>query len=62
MYIASYLSSESEYVYGVRVEPTWKFIWNGHLLAPVQHELHPDWVLYIVHGFIGQSSILYKPF
>lgn len=23
----------------------------------VETELHPDWLLYIIHGFIGQSTI-----
>lgn len=23
----------------------------------MEAELHPDWLLYIIHGFIGQSSI-----
>ena len=48
----------TDFVYGVKMEPTWKYIWNLHLLKPVQNQLHPDWILYITHGFIGQSSIL----
>lgn len=43
--------------YGVRTRPFRKFVWNNHLLSLVEAELHPDWLLYIIHGFIGQSSI-----
>ena len=44
--------------YGVRTAPFWKYVWNEYLLKNVYAELHCDWLLYIVHGFIGQSSIL----
>ncbi|XP_050498109.1 polyphosphoinositide phosphatase isoform X2 [Diabrotica virgifera virgifera] len=44
--------------YGVRTQPHNKFVWNMHLLSDaVKAELHPDWVLYIIHGFIDQSNI-----
>lgn len=43
--------------YGIRTRPHRKFVWNNHLLRLVESELHPDWLLYITHGFIGQSSI-----
>ena len=42
--------------YGVKVKPHWKFVWNSYLLDIV--DLHPDWLLYIIHGFVGQASIL----
>jgi hypothetical protein len=32
-------------------------VWNTHLLNSAEKELHPDWLLYITHGFIGQSNI-----
>ncbi|RZB38789.1 polyphosphoinositide phosphatase, partial [Asbolus verrucosus] len=43
--------------YGIRTKPHRKFVWNTHLLSAVDSELHPDWLLYITHGFIGQSNI-----
>lgn len=43
--------------YGIRSNPQRRFIWNAHLLSPVEKDLHPDWVVYIIHGFIGQSNI-----
>ncbi|XP_012265419.2 polyphosphoinositide phosphatase isoform X1 [Athalia rosae] len=43
--------------YGVRSNPNRRFVWNSHLLLPAEKYLHPDWILYITHGFIGQSNI-----
>lgn len=44
--------------YGIRTRPHKKFVWNKHLLSEaLKAELHPDWILYITHGFIGQSNI-----
>ncbi|XP_018336743.1 polyphosphoinositide phosphatase isoform X2 [Agrilus planipennis] len=43
--------------YGIRTKPHYKFVWNSHLIKPVEHILHPDWLLYIVHGFIDQSNM-----
>ncbi|XP_028034235.1 polyphosphoinositide phosphatase isoform X1 [Bombyx mandarina] len=43
--------------FGVRSVPEWRFVWNSHLLSPVHSHLHPDWILYIVHGFIEQSNL-----
>ncbi|XP_044255636.1 polyphosphoinositide phosphatase isoform X2 [Tribolium madens] len=48
------LTTLSQSDYGIRSKPRLKFVWNTHLLTP---ELHPDWLLYITHGFIGQSNI-----
>ncbi|XP_074601767.1 polyphosphoinositide phosphatase FIG4 [Brevipalpus obovatus] len=39
----------------VRTLPHWKFVWNEYLLSPV--DLHPDWILFITHGFISQTDI-----
>jgi hypothetical protein len=47
-----------ESVCGVRQTPTRKFVWNNHLLKNFEDKVHHDWILYIIHGFIGQSSIL----
>ena len=45
-------------LYGIRTAPTEKFVWNLHMLKGVRDDLHIDWMIYIIHGFIGQSSIL----
>ncbi|KAL0831171.1 hypothetical protein ABMA28_002036 [Loxostege sticticalis] len=42
---------------GMRTVPEWRFVWNSHLLSAVHSHLHPDWILYIVHGFIVQSNL-----
>ncbi|KAG7213368.1 hypothetical protein KM043_002662 [Ampulex compressa] len=43
--------------YGLRSNPHRRFVWNSHLLVPVENDLHRDWILYIIHGFIGQSNV-----
>ncbi|KAG5869516.1 hypothetical protein JTB14_035113, partial [Gonioctena quinquepunctata] len=44
--------------FGVRTQPHKKFVWNTHLLSDsVKAELHPDWIIHITHGFVGQSNI-----
>lgn len=43
--------------FGVRSIPNERFIWNWHLLSPVIKTLHPDWLLYITHGFVDQSNV-----
>ncbi|XP_014488614.1 PREDICTED: polyphosphoinositide phosphatase isoform X2 [Dinoponera quadriceps] len=49
---------DEKYVdYGIRSNPHRRFVWNSHLLRPVEKDLHPDWILYIIHGFIGQSNV-----
>ncbi|XP_054163956.1 polyphosphoinositide phosphatase-like [Oppia nitens] len=40
---------------GVRTKPNWKFVWNEYLLQNL--DLHPDWILYICHGFVAQNNI-----
>lgn len=42
---------------GVKAHPNYKFVWNSFLLKPVESVFHPDWIIYVVHGFIGQSNI-----
>ncbi|XP_049833832.1 polyphosphoinositide phosphatase isoform X1 [Schistocerca gregaria] len=43
--------------YGVRNSPNYRFVWNSYLLSKVEKSLHPDWILYVTHGFVGQSNI-----
>lgn len=49
--------SHSMQNYGVRLKPNRKFIWNTFLLKEVENDLHPDWLLYIMHGFVTQSNM-----
>lgn len=35
-----------------------KFVWNRYLLHGFEGAVHPDWILHIVNGFVGQSGIL----
>ncbi|XP_018585855.1 polyphosphoinositide phosphatase isoform X1 [Scleropages formosus] len=48
----------TQVVLGVRSEPYAKYVWNSKLLEKVQDTLHPDWLMYIIHGFCGQSKLL----
>ncbi|XP_031847551.1 polyphosphoinositide phosphatase FIG4 isoform X2 [Nomia melanderi] len=50
-------STEKYIDYGIRNNPHRRFVWNSHLLKPVEKDLHRDWILYIIHGFIGQSNV-----
>ena len=36
--------------------PTEKFVWNSYILDSLKKIVHPDWLLNIIHGFVGQSS------
>ena len=36
-----------------------KFVWNKYLLQGFEGAVHSDWILHIVNGFVGQSSILF---
>ncbi|KAJ1208829.1 hypothetical protein NDU88_004212 [Pleurodeles waltl] len=45
-------------VFGIRSEPYMKYVWNGELLEIVKDTVHYDWLLYIIHGFCGQSKLL----
>lgn len=49
------LDDESEY--GITTNPRARFVWNSYLLKRVEHHLHPNWVIHIIHGFVGQSNI-----
>ncbi|XP_061609998.1 polyphosphoinositide phosphatase isoform X4 [Phyllopteryx taeniolatus] len=48
----------TQLLYGVRAEPYYKYVWNGNLLERVKDIVHPDWLMYIIHGFCGQSKLL----
>lgn len=34
-----------------------RYVWNKFLLTPMQNILHRDWMIEIIHGFVGQSNI-----
>lgn len=50
--------SSATVVYSLQTEPYYKYVWNGKLLERVKDIVHHDWLMYIIHGFCGQSSIL----
>lgn len=43
--------------FGIRTKPHRKFVWNNYLLRRVEDKLHPEWILYITHGFIDQTNL-----
>lgn len=45
-------------VFGISSEPYMKYVWNGELLDIIKNSVHRDWLLYIIHGFCGQSKLL----
>ncbi|XP_051511526.1 polyphosphoinositide phosphatase [Myxocyprinus asiaticus] len=48
----------TQVVLGLKNEPYAKYVWNARLLEKVKDIVHPDWLLYIIHGFCGQSKLL----
>lgn len=48
----------TQVVHGFSNEPYAKYVWNVRLLEKVKDIVHPDWLLYIIHGFCGQSKLL----
>lgn len=48
---------ESTLEFGIRTVPEWRYVWNAHLLGPVHSQLHPDWIVYVTHGFVDQSNM-----
>lgn len=48
----------TQVVHGLSHEPYSKYVWNLRLLEKVKEIVHPDWLLYIIHGFCGQSKLL----
>uniref|UniRef100_A0AAR2K835 SAC domain-containing protein n=1 Tax=Pygocentrus nattereri TaxID=42514 RepID=A0AAR2K835_PYGNA len=45
-------------VHGLKNEPYAKYVWNSRLLERIKDTVHPDWLMYIIHGFCGQSKLL----
>ncbi|KAH9498506.1 phosphatidylinositol-3,5-bisphosphate 5-phosphatase [Bulinus truncatus] len=50
-------AKQGQVVCGIKNTPCRKYVWNNHLLKGFEGQVHSDWILYIVHGFIGQSNI-----
>lgn len=48
----------TQVVNGLKNEPYAKYVWNSRLMDKVKDTVHPDWLLYIIHGFCGQSKLL----
>ncbi|KAF5893809.1 polyphosphoinositide phosphatase, partial [Clarias magur] len=48
----------TQVVNGLKNEPYAKYVWNSRLMEKVKDVVHPDWLLYIIHGFCGQSKLL----
>ena len=40
-----------------RGKPSEKYVWNSYILKGIEDQVHPDWLLNIIHGFVGQSNI-----
>lgn len=52
------LRQRNEKVFLSKSKSCAKFAWNQHLLRSFEGAVHPDWILHIVNGFVGQSGIL----
>lgn len=50
-------SKKTDVIYGIKNKPCNKFLWNAFLQKPCEDMMHPDWVIHIIHGFIGQVNI-----
>ncbi|XP_034017719.1 polyphosphoinositide phosphatase [Thalassophryne amazonica] len=48
----------TQVVFSLQNEPYYKYVWNGKLLERVKDIVHQDWLMYIIHGFCGQSKLL----
>lgn len=49
--------SSKNQTFGIRSIPNRKFVWNDYLLSKIEGKIHSEWLLYIMHGFIGQSNV-----
>ncbi|XP_078069659.1 polyphosphoinositide phosphatase [Mustelus asterias] len=43
---------------GILNEAYFKYAWNSYILEKVKATVHHNWLLYIIHGFCGQSKLL----
>lgn len=49
-------------ILGVKNNPSNKFIWNEFLLEPIIDKISYPWIIYLIHGYLSQSNILFKLF
>ncbi|XP_070567874.1 polyphosphoinositide phosphatase-like isoform X2 [Ptychodera flava] len=42
---------------GIHSHPNYKYAWNSHLLKGFENVVQSEWILYVIHGFMGQSNI-----
>ncbi|KAF6020215.1 FIG4 [Bugula neritina] len=41
-----------------RQQPLEQFVWNDYLIQPMKSQVHNDWILYFVHGFLSQLNMI----
>ncbi|CAF1144930.1 unnamed protein product [Adineta ricciae] len=50
-------NNKEGFCWGTRYQPTWKYVWNEYLQEPLRAQVHPRWLLFIVHGVILQYNL-----
>ena len=53
----AYSGNNGGKVLAFRSPPNRKFVWNNYLLSEVEETINKNWILHVIHGFIGQSAI-----
>lgn len=57
------MTTESNKIIGVKNKASLKFVWNEFLLRPClknnNNSISYQWVVYLIHGFLAQSNILF---
>ncbi|XP_059486808.1 polyphosphoinositide phosphatase isoform X2 [Neocloeon triangulifer] len=48
-------SGEQNFVF--KCVPNERFIWNNYLLKDARRIVHSEWIIDVVHGFVGQSNL-----
>lgn len=44
---------KENFSWGTRYQPTWKYVWNEYLQEPLRSQVHPRWLLFVVHGMLS---------
>ena len=47
---AEIMGADENLCLGTRYQPSWKYVWNEYMLSPIRSQVHPRWLLYLVHG------------
>ncbi|CAF1252025.1 unnamed protein product [Rotaria magnacalcarata] len=50
-------SLNENFCWGTRYQPTSKYVWNEYLHESIRSQVHPRWLLFIVHGVILQYNL-----